>query len=134
MSPLEAASRWIGVPYRLHGRDASGWDCLGCVSHARSELFQLPTPGLGEARYTRLDAARAAVVEAMISERLHLWRPVERRAGAVGLFLSYGRPAHVGLFLDPENVLHCDRGHDTVIQAFGLMKGRLAGVYDCDPN
>lgn len=107
---------------------------MGCVSHAREELFHLPTPGLSEARYTRLDAARSAVVEGLILERLPLWRPVEIKPGAVGLFLSYGRPAHVGLFLDRRNVLHCEREFGTVIQELRELKGRLQGVYDCDPG
>lgn len=132
MSALQAATAWLGVPYRLYGRDPAGWDCMGCVSHGRRELFGLPTPGLNEARYSRIDAARAVTVEAMIEERLSLWRPVERRAGAVGLFESFGRPAHVGLFLDPENVLHCERAFGTVIQAFGPeLKNRMRGIYDC---
>ena len=124
---------WVGVPYQLHGRELSGWDCLGCVSHGRRELFDLPTPGLCEARYSRRDAARPAVVEGMIGDRLPLWVPVDRRAGAVGLFDSFGRPAHVGLFLDRDHVLHCEPDLGTVIQPFRAeLKERLRGIYDCD--
>lgn len=131
MDALRRAAVWIGVPYRLHGRDPSGWDCLGCVSHARRMLFDRDTPGANEARYSRRDVASSATVEGMISARLSLWNEVERRPGAVGLFESYGRPAHVGLFLDAENVLHCEPDHATVIQSFATMRERLRRVYDC---
>lgn len=132
MDPLTAAIPLVGVPYRELGRDLDGWDCMGCLAFARRELFDKDTPGLSEAHYTRREALEPETVATMIKANLGRWSPVEIAPGAVALFDLFGRPAHVGLFLDRLNVLHCDREHGTVIQRLDpLLRPRLRGVYDC---
>jgi cell wall-associated NlpC family hydrolase len=133
VSPLQAAAGFLAVPYRELGRSPeTGWDCVGCLAFLRRELFDKDTPGLSETHYTRREALEPEAVANMIKAKLDRWHTVEPAPGAVALLDTFGRPAHVGLFLDRLNVIHCDRGHGTVIQRLDpLLRPRLRGVYDC---
>ena len=133
---LSAAAAYVGVPYRLHGRDLEGWDCWGCVGFARQALFGKGTPCWAEVFDQIEPHASAARIpeaaEALIRERLSAWREVSCGPGAVVGLLVYGRLAHVGLMLDRTHFLHAMSGARTVITRLTdpRWSGRVRGFYD----
>jgi cell wall-associated NlpC family hydrolase len=136
MSPslYQRAGVYVGVPYKLHGLDPTGWDCRGCVGWLRREILGQPTPFWGDA-YPLSGLVGRAYFEAiadLILHRLCAWRTVEAAPGVVVLFSVFKRPAHVGLMLDARNFIHAERGPDTSIARIddSRWKGRVEGFYD----
>lgn len=129
---LERAAPFVGAPYRLHGQEPDGWDCLGCVKHLRRVLFDRLTPW-GPDLYSRADAADPERREALVTEQLPLWARIEPEPGAVVLFERLGRLDHVGLLLTDRLFIHAlspDAG--TVIDDLrGKWRRRERGVFEC---
>lgn len=126
---------YVGVPYRLHGRDPAGWDCRGCVDYLRRVIFNKVGPSLdGDVpiEATASAARIAEVMEAQVRERLSAWTPCAARPGAVVLLEVFGRPAHVGLMLTPRDFIHAMAGCETVISRLDEPRwsNRVRGVFD----
>ena len=128
---IKAAVEYVGVPYVIHGRDLSGWDCWGCVSVLRDRLFGKPTPSWVDA-YNAVDFQQPDKIADIISERMEGWRPVEERPGAVLLFRTLGAACHVGLYLERGQFIHALHKCDTVIVPLDSWKGRLVAAYDTE--
>ena len=128
---LTRARTQLPVPYRLHGQDLTGWDCLGCVKYGRRALFARPTP-YGPLFYGREDADDSERRAALFEVGVLRWRPVERAPGAVVLFKLHGRPRHVGLMLTQRLFLHAQDEHaGTVISDLtGAWARQTMGFYD----
>lgn len=150
MRPDAAAlvESYCAVPYQAHGDTLAGWDCRGCVRHARAELFGLESPGMGREFYSTLDVRDLDAVESMMAARMALWRPLavfddepaDHRArtvgrlpgGAVLLFRVFKRDAHVGLLLNRRDFLHTMAGQQTTVARLTDWAGRIRGAYDTD--
>lgn len=130
---LAKATGYLDVPYRLHGANALGWDCLGLVRTLRRELFDRDTP-YGVGFYTRADADDAERRAALFEAGALAWRPCEAAPGTVALFNMLGRPAHVGLLLTRRIFIHArDESTGTVIEEMaGPWARRLVGYFDAD--
>lgn len=128
---LARAESYLVVPYRLHGADVAGWDCLGCVKVARRSLFDKPTP-YGPLFYGQADADDPERRAAMFEIGMLRWRPAEAAPGTVALFGDFGRPHHVGLMLTNRQFLHAqDEAAGTVISDLtGAWRRKLLGHYD----
>lgn len=114
MDPLRAAQPFVGVPYVLHGRDPTGWDCWGCVRWVRRAVFGLDSPCWGEV-YADEAAGRADLWAALIAERLDAWTECEPKPGAVALIGRLGVEGHVGLMLTRNDLIHVERDSLTVV-------------------
>ena len=139
---------YCAVPYKAHGDALDGWDCRGCVRHARAELFGLESPGMGRDFYSTLDVRDLAAVESMMAARMGLWRPLvlfedepgpvraravgSLRPGAVILFRVFERDAHVGLLLNRRDFLHTMAGQQTTVTRLTDWARRIRGAYDTD--
>ena len=134
MTPLQAAAPFVGVPYRLRGRTLDGWDCWGCVRHARAAIFGLDSPDWSEA-YAATDGVTADTLaettERLVRERIVAWTAVEPEPSAVALMSIFGRRAHVGLMLTDDEMLHAFGRAATVVERISSprWKGRLVGCF-----
>lgn len=128
---LAKAAGYLSTPYRLHGADTSGWDCLGLVKVLREALFGLSTP-YGVGFYSRADADDLGRRATLFEDGARAWSPCEAKPGAVALFNRLGRPAHVGLMLTKRQFMHAaDTASGTVITDMsGPWAGRLVGYFD----
>lgn len=131
MDIIKAADRYVGVPYRIHGRDLSGWDCWGCVRFARQELFGKVSPSWSEA-YNALDFRNPEALESIIKAHMDGWREVSITPGAVILFRVMNRDAHVGLYLGKGLFLHTLYNCETAIVPLEDWNHRIVAVYDTE--
>lgn len=94
----DAASSWLGTPYRHGGQDGRGVDCSGLVRSIMEEFgVELP---------------RTA------SDQSRIGRPVEAgeaRAGDLVFFRIGSRVNHVGVLLGPDRFLHASRSRGVVV-------------------
>lgn len=134
---LDRAQRYLPVPYRLHGQDPTGWDCLGLLRYLRQDLFGLPSPPWAT-DYTMADALGAPRTSDLFAQHIGPWSAVDWRpggppppAGAALLFRRYGRPAHVGLMLTHRTFIHCEQGCGTAMPDLSpRWEMRILGVYE----
>ncbi|HET9511629.1 MAG TPA: NlpC/P60 family protein [Sphingomonas sp.] len=98
----------VGTPFRLHGRDADGLDCVGLVAIA----WALPVPtGYRLRTGDPLMVARAAAA-------LGLTPAAEGRAGDVLLFASGPGQLHLGID-SGAGMVHADAGLRRVVERPG---------------
>ena len=117
---------FLGIPYRLNGRDRSGTDCLGLV------LMYLRSLGLnppdGDGRPIGPDWRREA--EARISAWLsqHARRVNQPAAGDIAVFRLPGGTMHLGVMADGQNVLHVLEDKPSMLTPLPRCH-RLVGLY-----
>ena len=120
--------QFIGLPFKPFGRDWDGVDCWGLVYlwHRECNSEQLPV----YAFQPDTTAASAAIANATSIEPC--WVKVDQvKLGDVAVFDLFGRPAHVGLVLDAERMLHIEKGIDSSIETITAPRWlkRLRGIY-----
>lgn len=109
---------YVGLGYRLGGRDRPELDCWGLVRLVYAEQLGIP---LAE-HAADPDPARAIVAE----RRAWLEVPAgQGRAGDVALIRRPGRPFHCGLLATPFLLLHADEGIGTVAGRLDRQLGQV---------
>ncbi|WP_238121955.1 MULTISPECIES: NlpC/P60 family protein [unclassified Xanthobacter] len=119
---------YLGLPFRLGGRDRGGVDCYGLVVLAYTEVLGVSLPSF-TGHYT--DLARPRDILAALDVGRVLWRRVERpRAWDVALF-DAPCGCHVGLMVDAWRMLHVAQHHDSRIERVDApaWRARGQGVY-----
>lgn len=131
MAIMAAVEPFIGVPYKLHGRDPGGWDCLGCMKFIRRHVFNRESPSWED--YRPADVADPAQIEEHLARGLSQWREVELAPGAAILLRMFGRSAHVGVYLEQRQFIHCLAGCETAVQDLSdpRWRGRFVAAYEC---
>lgn len=106
---------YVGLPYRLFGRDRSGLDCWGLVALASREQFgrDLPAHGVAYARDERDLASMAAYIRDSKEGFVRVEPPA---AGDVVLLKIFRLPCHVGLMVNQTWFLHVHEGINTVVE------------------
>ena len=123
-------ARYVGIPFADHGTDWTGTSCWGLVTLFYREERQIILPTYDEGYVTATDRREiAALFRSGIAPDWALTSTPQ--VGDVVLFRIGGQPLHCGLWLTPEQFLHCERGTETCISRFHHPKwrGRLLGVY-----
>jgi cell wall-associated NlpC family hydrolase len=125
-------TKYIGIPFRDHGRDFTGCDCYGLVRLALLNEFGVALPLL-------IDEYEDPNNHDQVGAAVSLWRPLltgdrlgAPEAAAIAVILVSGHPAHVGLCIDDRMILH-SRGHRTGSLLHRIddpfFKGRIEGYY-----
>jgi cell wall-associated NlpC family hydrolase len=135
------AGRYIGLPFREHGRDRAGLDCWGLVRLVMAEQYGLHLPSFAT-RYRR--TADSAEIGRLVTAELPKWDDVKAGAeeeGDVVVLRLRGAPMHVGLVLGDGQMLHAEAGIDSAIERYcgprwaeriyGFFRYREAGDGHC---
>ncbi len=125
------AGRYIGLPFRDHGRDRSGLDCWGLVRLVLGEQFGIALPSLAtEYEHTlALDD-----ISGVIRRQIPMWQSVTEgteRCGDVVVLRLHGLPLHVGVVLGDGYMLHVEARIDSAIEKYDQTrwKDRIYGFY-----
>lgn len=124
---------YVGLPYKLHGRDRTGLDCWGLVRlvYKEQQLIELPSFA---SEYSASTPAIAAEAIARCNEG---WEVSETPGeGDVVLFRITGSAAHVGVLINDSEFLHAREGSDSCIEKLSSpkWKTRVEGIYKYTPS
>lgn len=125
------AGRYIGLPFREHGRDRSGVDCWGLVRLALAEQFSVALPSfVTEYRHT-LEKSR---IGPLIERETQHWQRIGKNTEAPGdvvVLRLHGKPMHVGLVLGDRHMLHIEAGINSAIERYNSPQWseRLFGFF-----
>jgi hypothetical protein len=121
-------NKYIGLPYKDNGRDASGVDCWGLARLFYEQELSIELPS-----YTELySGAHDPQVSQSIENYKDAWQVAEYGApGDLCLFNIYGEPAHVGVYIGDRRFLHAREGRDSVIESLDSAQWskRFVGFY-----
>lgn len=116
---------YIGLPYRLGGRDRNGIDCWGLVRLIHKEQLGIDLPAFAEV-ISLEDQAET------INREKEGWNPVViEQTGDVVLFNILGNPTHVGIITKPGFFIHAFENQDVRIERLDdpKWKRRIKGIY-----
>jgi cell wall-associated NlpC family hydrolase len=129
-------ANYVGLPWRVLGRDRTGLDCYGLVRLVLAERCGLALPLLdGGGWHGHREPVVIDALASFISTELHQgWNPVDfadGRCGDLALLLMHGRPIHLGLMVAPGRMLHIQEGHDSGLARLDSLpwRSRLVGIY-----
>lgn len=125
------AGRYIGLPFRAHGRGREGLDCWGLVRLVMAEQFSVPLPSFVMDYQSPFDSKSVAQ---LIDVQCKSWRSVKagsERCGDVIVLRIRGLPTHVGIVLGDQHMLHIERSIDSAIERYDRhqWKNRVHGFY-----
>lgn len=133
MTLAEFARRAIRVPFVDRGRDYDGWDCYGLLRCGYRDVLGIELPAHDIGYETAGDTAQdREAIHRMVMAGRAAWRRIDApEPGDVPLLICIGRPVHVGLMIDRERFLHCERAIGTVIERLRapIWARRCEGVY-----
>jgi len=124
-------SQYIGVPFRDHGRDPSGWDCWGLVRWCLHKHFGVTVPSLHE-KYDSVKDRKGIMGAVRSEKKRQIWRKVTVAApGDVVLIRMRGVPLHVGICVGGTDMLHVMKSVGTVVEDFNnpILNTRVLGIY-----
>lgn len=119
---------YIGIPFKVHGRDKSGLDCYGLVRlFYQNELGVILPDTLDYIdNINSYNAARKTVQDT--GKFVKIENP---EFGAIGLFRFMGMPTHVGVYIPNGKLLHVKVKSNSVLQKIEScwLGKRLEGWY-----
>ncbi len=99
-----AISKYIGIPYKLNGRDFDGTDCLGLVwLYLRDQDISIPDGDELPIDETWQENAETRFIEGLDSVAERVETP---RENDIVLIHCYKQSAHIGVMLDSQTILH----------------------------
>jgi len=110
----------VGVPFRLHGRDARGIDCVGLVAAAHS-VSDVPS---GYALRTNDPDAVAVPIRSIGFRKRH----APARAGDVMLMQAGPAQLHLGLCTGA-SLIHADAGLRRVVETPGEPRWPILSIW-----
>jgi len=113
------AMRWFGVPFKVHGRDSSGVDCVGLVmdftrEHTKLAHSETLTFEAGQVRSTLAEHWEPAPDDILLPGDLLYWEQLGDRA------------AHLSIVVGVDRTLEVTRTFPTRIMELTPMRRRTA--------
>lgn len=124
-------NEYVGIPYKLSGRDRDGLDCWGLVRLIHKEQFGNDLPSFSDH-----DHSHEKIREIMAEQRENWVSTDTPKIGDVILFRVLGSPSHVGLYIGDQSFIHAKQGINSAIERYDSVywRNRIVGFYRYDPN
>jgi probable lipoprotein NlpC len=115
----------VGIPYKDHGRDASGMDCYGLVI----EVLRRQGINIPDVFYSDTNNETNKKILKVLEEgipNMELQKPEE---GAVIEMLVFGEPSHVGVCLGDGTFIHALKKVGVAIEPLSRYRHKIKGFY-----
>lgn len=126
------ASKYIGIPFKEHGRDRLGLDCWGLLRLIYKEELGIELPSFVDAYESTDDGG--VIGRLIAANKGEEWEPVEsgKERAYDGILLRVtGQPMHVGVVVDRGEMVHVMKGIDVTLERYlsWRWKNRIMGFY-----
>lgn len=122
-------NKYIGLPYKVNGREESGIDCWGLVRLFYKNELNIDLPS-----YVELyDGPDDSTIPLTIAEHKDNWLQADTPVvGSVIVFNIAGEPVHVGIYIGNDKFIHARDGQDSVVESINSPKWakRIEGYYN----
>lgn len=121
---------YVGIPFVDAGRTKEGCDCWGLVRIVLQERFGKTLPAFDDYEKATREAGEREVELGL--KTLPLRKTEEPEEGDIVLMRARGKLCHTGIYLGNGEILHTNRGTDSVIEKIdGLrqLRGKIEGYY-----
>jgi len=122
------ARDYVGIPFLERGRTRDGCDCWGLVRLVLHDEFGVDVPLFDG--YSNLKSMRH--IGQMCDEGKPLVAAARVDApdpGIVVVMLVGPHPAHLGICVDDQHLLHVEKGCNAVYQRIDQVRHRIEGFY-----
>jgi cell wall-associated NlpC family hydrolase len=119
----------LGIPWKCHGRDADGMDCLGLVMAFEKDVMGFEMEEWADL-YT-VDSGFAGI-DAIVQEKSKQFLKVDEPVKGDILMFRFGKfNCHLGVYLESNQFIHCHEGHESAIARIDspIWKHRLTAIY-----
>lgn len=128
-------NKYIGIPYKDHGRDKAGIDCWGLARLIYKEEFNIDLPSFSEDNfYNSEDSTQIAEI---FAQNMEGWAKSEVPSpGNLVLFRIMGDISHIGIAISATHFIHARENYSSAIEAFDSInwKHRCEGFYKYTPQ
>lgn len=136
-SSLRDYSKYIGLPYKLYGRDIvrdGGLDCYGLVFHILKNELGVDVKAYESIYYAPTNERLTASGIMDVANNSGDWRLIPRaemREGDVIVFRMKGLPIHLGYAINKHSFIHVYQGINSVVEHLTSIKWekRIYAVY-----
>ncbi len=124
--------KYIGIPFKEHGRTERGLDCWGLVRLVFREEYSIELPSIHTYSDTKDDVAG---MKAAIEKEQKKWIPIEDIEDAIDgdvlILRMAGHPIHVGLVVGDGEFIHAYEGQNVVKENYQSRrwKNKVVNVY-----
>ncbi|MDR1250149.1 MAG: C40 family peptidase [Treponema sp.] len=115
----------IGVPFKQHGRDKSGMDCLGLAI----EVLKREGIKLDDVFYDDLEEATKKRLMESMEASVPSARLESPEKNCVIEFNILGQPSHIGVYLGCGEFIHASEQFGVVIDKLYRWKHKVRGYY-----
>ena len=131
--------KYIGLPFKVKGRDRSGIDCWGLVLLVTFEQQAVVMPAFDkgyDGTYAPDDAAKIGNIVKTVGPISTVIPAGQEKCFDVIVLRLKGQPMHVGIVLGDGIMLHIESGIESCIESYHSMrwKDRIYGIYRYAPS
>lgn len=122
--------KFVGIPWKLYGKDYDGCDCIGLAY-----LFLKDYYGIILDQFSRTDfsLSRPGLNQFIRDTALYknLTKVEHVQEKDIVVCLNRGIPAHVGVAINSHQMLHVERGHESIIvdMRHSTIRNKITGQY-----
>ncbi len=118
---LQHAEKYIGIPWKAHGRTAAGLDCYGLVLLFYKDVYGIELPDF---EYTPTGTAvQAAAIYNSIHSLAQAVPAEEESPGDVLLLTYHGEASHIAIDVGSGYILHAARGIGVCLTSLNTQDG-----------
>jgi cell wall-associated NlpC family hydrolase len=123
----------LRVKFKDKGRDYEGWDCWAPTRCAFKDVLGIELPSfIDDYVNAGNDKASRRVIHDIILAQKHFWIKVEKpQAFDVALFRLGDTQTHLGMMIDKNRFIHCEKKINTIIERIdsAIWRNRIEGIY-----
>lgn len=128
----------LRVKFKDKGRDYEGWDCYAPVRCCFKDVLGIELPSFIDDYVNAGNdkASRRVIHDIILSQKLY-WIKVEKpQAFDVILFRLGNTETHLGLMVDKNRFIHCEKKINTIIERIdsAIWRNRIEGIYRLKDN
>jgi len=121
------------VKFKDKGRDYLGWDCYGLLVKVYQDVLYIELPSFKDNYVDAGDtkASRRVINDLVVHQKRNWLKIKDPQVFDVVLFRFGEAQTHVGLVIDKDRFLHCEKKINMVIERLDCMKWkkRIEGFY-----